>query len=645
MLGCFAAHARAEERDLTRLGLNQLMDIKVFAASKYEQSQSEAPSAVTVVTAEDIRRYGWRNLGDLLRAQRGMYLSYDRIYGYLGVRGILVSGDLNSRLLVTVDGQRISDVVYEQAFILNEFILDTDLIERVEIIRGPGSSVHGATPLFGVINVVSRDPRRSPNHEVSMETGSGRRVNGRYTFTKLFEDDASLMLSVSGFDANGMALRFDESPRFSGTTQGTDWEQVGRLFAKYEDGGFKAMLAHSSRDKGIPTGATGAVFDEPDNHYLDAQTAMNLSYLWQLDVDTSLEGRLYAGAYDFHGNLLYDDVTPGSIVANKDLAWGRWQGTEWKVTSQSEAHTRIAGLEWQNNSRQDQRNYDVGGLMYLDDRRKSDRFGLYFQDEWRHSDDAALTFGLRYDLDYMDERQLSPRVAWVYRPQPGMNVKLLASRAFRAPNVAEVYYAFGTRFAANPALRSEHINQYEAVFEHTLTSRTHYTVNAYQLELSQRIGQVTLPGGSVQYQNTGSANVVGAEFEVEHRFLSRDRLRASYSRQHGETDTDERLTDSPEHLVTLNYCRPLPDERLQLGVEFQYVGPRLTFAGGRTEAARLVNLNLSGRVRQRGPEWSVGLYNALDHEYSTPDTPDPALRRDRIEQDGRQWRAKVTIPF
>lgn len=631
-------------QDLTHLGLEDLMGIKVFAASKYEQRQADAPAAVTVVTAEDIRTYGWRHLGDLLRAQRGMYMSYDRIYGYLGIRGILVSGDLNSRILVTVDGHRISDVVYEQAFILNDFILDTDLIERVEIVRGPGSTLHGATPLFGVINVVSRDPRRAPAHEVAVGAGSGRWRGSRYTFTKLFDNDASLMLSASGIDTHGQNLRFDTPPKWVGTTRGTDYEQVGRLFAKYESGDFKLLLAHSKRDKGIPTGATGSLFDNRENHYIDTQTALNLSYRWRLADDTNLEGRLYAGAYDFHGNLLSNDTGP--VVANKDLAWGRWQGTEWKLTRRGETHTWIAGIEVQDNARQDQRNYDVGGASYLDDRRRSDRSGLYFQDEWRHSSRAALTLGLRYDLDYMDKRHLSPRLAWVFRPDADKTLKLLASRAFRAPNVAEVHYAYGTRFTANHGLKSEYIEQYEAAFEHDLSPRTRYTVNPYLLDLKQRISQVALPGGSLQYQNTGTARVVGVELEAEHRFASRDRLRASISMQRGEDGNGARLTDSPDKILILNVSRPLLDERLRLGLEFQYVGPRLTFKGSSTGASRLLNLNLGGRLQKRGPEWSIALHNALDHKYSTPDTPDPVLtNRDRIEQDGRQWRASLSIPF
>lgn len=642
--------AAAAGDDLSALDLQALMDVKVYAASKYEQGQAEAPAAVSIITAEDIRTYGWRTLGDMLRAQRGMYLSYDRIYGYLGTRGILVSGDLNSRLIVTVDGYRTNDVVYQQGFILNDFILDNEMIERVEVIRGPGSSLHGATPLFGVINIVTRDPRRSPNHELSAEAGGNGWLKGRYTFTKLLENNASLMLSASWDHADGADLYFESPPRFAGMSRRSDYETTHRLFAKYESGDLKAMFAQSSRDKGIPSGATGAVIDNPANHYIDAQTAFNLAYTWRLAGAMELEGRLYAGAYDFNGTLLYGDVVPPAVVANKDLAWGRWQGTEWKLTRRGPEHTWVAGVEYQVNSRQDQQNYYLGALCppanlpyCLDDRRRSDHLGVYAQDEWRYSPAAALTLGARIDHDYLNADHLSPRLAWIYTPAADKTLKLIASRAFRAPNVAEAFYNFGNRFGANPELKAEHVTNYEAVFEHRLAPRTRYTVDPYVLKLSDRISQVT-PAGALQYVNAGSATVRGVEFEVEHHF-GEGRLRASYSRQHGYNETGQHLTDSPDDIATLNYSRELLGERLRLGAEYQYVGSRLTYTGGRTDPARLFNLNFTGQLWKRGPEWSVGLYNAFNYKYGTPDTPDPVLSRDRIEQDGRAWRAKLTLPY
>lgn len=102
----------------SELSLEQLLTLEaqsVFGASKFLQRLSEAPSAVSIVTAEDIQRYGWRTLADVLRSVRGFYATDDRSDGYVGVRGFLRPGDYNTRILLTLDGRRLNDSFYDGA--------------------------------------------------------------------------------------------------------------------------------------------------------------------------------------------------------------------------------------------------------------------------------------------------------------------------------------------------------------------------------------------------------------------------------------------------------------------------------------------------------------------------------------------------
>ncbi len=109
-----------------------------------------------MVTAEEIRGFGWRTLAELLNGVRGVFTYTDRAYGYIGVRGFAPVGDYNTRVLLLIDGYRANDNVYDQAPIGREGLIDLDLIERVEVIRGPASSVYGTSAFFGVINIVTR---------------------------------------------------------------------------------------------------------------------------------------------------------------------------------------------------------------------------------------------------------------------------------------------------------------------------------------------------------------------------------------------------------------------------------------------------------------------------------------------------------
>src|SRR5512147_2724178 len=155
--GAFAGGDAAA--DLKQLSIEELMNIEVrtiYSASKFEQKVMEAPSSVSIVTSSEIKMYGYRTLADVLRSVRGFYVTNDRNYSYVGVRGFGRPGDYNSRILLLIDGHRANDNIYDQAFVGTEAIIDVDLIDRVEIVRGPGSSLYGSNAFFAVVNVITK---------------------------------------------------------------------------------------------------------------------------------------------------------------------------------------------------------------------------------------------------------------------------------------------------------------------------------------------------------------------------------------------------------------------------------------------------------------------------------------------------------
>ena len=141
----------AQDADnLYDLPLEQLMNVEVVSASRFKQKSTEAPSAVEVVTAEDIRSFGWRTLADALNAMRGLNVRNDRNYSFLGIRGFSRPGDYNMRVLIMVDGRRMNDAIFDNGYIAEEFMLDMNIIDHIEYIPGSGSSVYGSNAFLGV---------------------------------------------------------------------------------------------------------------------------------------------------------------------------------------------------------------------------------------------------------------------------------------------------------------------------------------------------------------------------------------------------------------------------------------------------------------------------------------------------------------
>ncbi len=120
----------------------------VVSAAKYRQMLDEAPASITILTAREIKGYGWRTLADLFRSVRGFYVSDDRNYSYLGVRGFLRPGDYNSRVLVLLNGHTLNDDIWQTFLLGRESGIDLDLIDRIEIVRGPGSALYGTSAFF-----------------------------------------------------------------------------------------------------------------------------------------------------------------------------------------------------------------------------------------------------------------------------------------------------------------------------------------------------------------------------------------------------------------------------------------------------------------------------------------------------------------
>src|SRR5215467_12769260 len=163
----------------------------VYGASKYEQKVTEAFSSVSIVTADEIKKFGYRTLGDILRSVRGFYVTYDRNYSYVGIRGFSRPSDYNTRILLLIDGHRLNENVY----VGTEAVLDVDLIDRVEIIRGPSSSLYGSNAFFAVINIITKSGRDFQGVEGSASVSSYQTYEGSLSYSRRWQNGVEGLLS------------------------------------------------------------------------------------------------------------------------------------------------------------------------------------------------------------------------------------------------------------------------------------------------------------------------------------------------------------------------------------------------------------------------------------------------------------------
>jgi len=227
--------ATPKSPDLTALPIEALLEIevpKVYGASKYEQKTTEAPSSISLITSDEFKKFGYRTLADALQSLQGFQVSYDRNYAFLGTRGINL-GDFNGRVLLLVNGHRVNNNLTDGAFIDTAFILDVDLIDRVEVIRGPGSVLYGNNAFLGVINVVTRTGRQINGAEASFEYGEFDTYKGRFSLGKSFTNGVQLLLSGTIYDSAGPDKLFFKEFRSTpshGIARNKDDDSFGSFF-------------------------------------------------------------------------------------------------------------------------------------------------------------------------------------------------------------------------------------------------------------------------------------------------------------------------------------------------------------------------------------------------------------------------------
>jgi outer membrane cobalamin receptor len=647
VLGGVCSAQDSKPQDLTDMSLEQLSQMTVYSASKHEQSVSDAPSSVTIITADEIQRYGYRTLADILETVRGFYITSDRYQSYVGVRGFGRLGDWNSRILLLVDGHRINSNVLGQAFVGLEFPVDIDLIRRIEIIRGPSSSLYGAEAFFAVINVITRTENQPKREEISFAAGSFGSYGGRATWDDEYKG-AVFALSGSFYSSAGPTLffpEFDSPATNNGVTGNTNYESYQRVLGTISWHGFTLQGLYNAQNKGVPTAYFDSRFNDPRDRnvqgidYLDLRYEHAFGKKWQLDARTSLSK-----------NTLYGPVPYNAPPAPPDIYSynGQWWDSEIKL-SRSLPHdsTLNFGTEITDNFRVDEMNLDPDvSPVATEVSAKSVNWAGYAQFDSQINRKFSVSAGVRYD--YYNAGfggSTNPRLALIYHPTSSTTAKLLYGSAFRAPVPYESNPDYGPFYVGNPSLQPEKIRSVEGVLEQGLGTHLHASGSVFYNRITNLITLETDPVTQLSvYENSQAATTKGVELELSGGLAGSLTGRASYSyTQTANSLTGQTPPNSPANLVKLNLSMPFLHQKFTGSLDGQYTGKVTTLAGNTLGGFSVLNLTLIGHTLGNRADISASVYNLLDKRYSFPGRPEDP--EDALLQDGTTFRFKFTYRF
>lgn len=595
-----SAPALAADVSVADVPFEQLLQTEVVTADKLARQISDAPSAVSIVTADDIRTYGYRTLSDILDSMRGLSMAHDRYYGYLSGRGYGNAGSYSGRITLLVDGYRAPENYWGQSFFGADGLLDVDLIERVEYIPGSGSSSYGDSAFLGVINVVTKRGRDIAATQVSVDAGSHDWRHERVTVGRLFDNGLDLVLSASRHRSDGRTM-----PE----------EQVGPGWYNFEnDRNHRQFIKASFRGWTFEAADVNRWVPREDYQTSDNNSFARLKYDGELTVGTRASVDFYYGRYRY-----ISDTYDGSDWFS---GGGAWRGVDAKLVGNWwDRHTLVLGIEYRDDFQQmSEETFGTPEKFYWTQvsRRTS---SVYAYDEVALADRVSVSFGGRLDARNDRGSTFSPRGAAIWLPADGTTLKLSVGQAHRqqTPN-SELW---------DPDPRVEKVKTQELVWEQMLVRNTRLIASLYRYRIDNYLYQ---PGGGWVDGNYGPMYTKGAELEFERLWSGGLRLRSSYAWQRMDSGNGEPLVNAPRHIAKLNASLPVAGDDLRAGLGIRYIGRRLNFGGWYEPAATVADLTLSGRWRDWSASFSVrnvgnASYSEVSGAQITPQGVYPADRR------------------
>ncbi len=616
----------ATPEDLAKLDLEQLMQLpveSVSGVSKYDQSIRQAPASVTVFTAADIRNYGWRTLADALRSAPGVHIRNDRFYEYVGNRGFTTPYNYNARTLVLVDGHRINDAIYQQGSVSTEFLLDPDLIERIEIIRGPGSSVYGSNAFNGAINIIPKKGRDLAGGQAAVSVDSTPGAKGRVSVGDRTLNGVEYLISATASDSRGesdfaLPQAWRDSTGSSEThADNADGTQQRQLYARVSWRGLESEAAYGKRQKEVlPTVYTTLL--EPNATATDERGYWLLRASGEPLPDATLTLQTAVDYYHFDGDYVIDQGASGfqpfhsesnAVSLNHEVRWHQ---------TFIEGHSLLLGTELQNNLRQTN---ETIAATPADSRRVDEtscNVSPFAQIDYQLAKPLILSTGARFDSYSTGESRLSPRAGLIWAATRSTTLKLLYGESFRVPNLEERFPTDAST-VVNPNLGPETNRSWELSCDQQLSKTWTADVHLYHSVSDQLITYVETVPGTSSSSNAGNYVTQGVELGGSGRFDSGLQLRGSATVQHTEdTLTSTEVGDAPQLLGKLNVSTPLGYRWLRASAELQYVGSRYTFNDPRGGVDDYLTTNLTLRAAPVWRHWEIALsvYNVANARWS-----------------------------
>lgn len=505
---------------LLALSLEELMTMTVSISTSTKQTLSKAPSVVSVITAEDIKATGATNLMEMLQGVPGLYVKTN-LFGFKPL--ITFRGASGANVLLMVNGAPAKDLVWSPGIFWKG--MPAHLIERIEIIRGPGSALFGSDAAAGVINVITKSAQPLDQSEIGARAGSFDTQSAWLQHGTRWNDfDIAFTADVSHTDGHDPFIA-----RARGNTLGTaryGWDNTDLRLSVGK--GHWRFLADHTRHGDVQIGLTGAAVLDPRTRASDSQTNLTLLYDnpdfapdWGINAELRYRDMEYSS-----GNGFWEGITGVVNLNRMDSAERRTNIEASALYRGFRDHALRFGGGMQVQDLYEFRQTWDGVPQPLVAPQKRRTSYVFVQDIWSFAKDWELTAGMRYD-HYSDfGGTLNPRFALVWQTTERLTTKLMYGQAFRAPSYLEMHLTTSAN-PPNADLKPEKSRTWEASLSWLATRDLRLGLNVYDFVRTQVIApETTAP---FQFQNYDRFDTFGSELEAQWQATSKLRLAGNFS--------------------------------------------------------------------------------------------------------------------
>lgn len=608
---------KPSDSDLAAMSLESLLNLTIEAPTKFARPLRETPAVATLITREEIVRSGARDLIDVLNMVPGFFFGVD-VFGAvgLGFRGIWGH---EGKILLLLDGQEMNETLYMTTVYGNHY--PVDLIERIEIIRGPGSVIYGGTAELAVINIVSRTPENLDGVAVTAKNGQMGGTNSRssislyagHVFDKL--DDLSVSLSLS----MGDGIRSDDTyvDPLGGSYSLTDnWLDPRMLNLGVSWKGFESRVLFDVYD----IGARDAFFDiaRAPLRGLHKHFSYHGSYKWRLSDNFELTPHVsYKHQTPYQTN---NDPFEDFLYDKKSEKYDAGMTANWNFTENGHLLSGVEMIVNQAHFNTDERIGERGQVLFADGTTDDFRtLGVFSEVQLFHRI-ANFSVGARYEYNDRFGDAFVPRAS-LTRVFDKFHLKLLFSQAFRAPG--------HENYGLNRDLEPERTTALELETGYQLTDNVFIAANLFDITIKDPIiffiPDTDDTGNYINSTQTGSR---GIELEYRMKYSKwYGALRYSYYTADGKNEVglyevpgkSDLLRGFPANKVMFDGRFDFT-KRLSLNPSIAYFdvryGTQETGELGREDPTWLVNLFFHAEdVLVEGLTFTAGVHNLLDEDF------------------------------